>query len=118
MVAQSLVSLGNLAIERGTLAQESSDEQAAKAYHVEAEGHMEAARVLLEHKADTGLCDQQGCSPLFFAALNGNVQMVQLLLENGADIENMTSRGHTPLMIAENFGHEEVAALLREHGAT
>ena len=79
-------------------------------------GHLEAARVLLEHKADTELCDQGG-APLLIASYAGKLAIVRLLLAHGAD-KDKEAAGRTALGWAEHFAHVEVAALLREHGAT
>ena len=78
---------------------------------------LEAARVLLEHKADTELCDQKGQSPLIISAYFGRLEVVRLLLQHGANVHHRSNFG-TALADAEENGHEEVAALLRAHGAT
>lgn len=44
VVAQSLVSLGNLAIERGTAANEATDAEGARGFYSAAEAHMEEAK--------------------------------------------------------------------------
>ena len=44
VIAQSLVSLGNLAIERGTQATELKDARTARKFFADAEDHMEAAK--------------------------------------------------------------------------
>ena len=80
-------------------------------------GQVKAARVLLEHQADSELCDQQQCTPLIKASQKGHVQVVALLLGHGADIHR-EAQGWTALKLSEATGHEEVAVLLREHGAT
>jgi hypothetical protein len=82
------------------------------------EGHLEVARLLLDHGADVNATDpESGCTPLIGAALEGHADVVELLLDRGASIDAVTCRGDTALCWAEARGHREVAALLRSRGA-
>lgn len=69
---------------------------------------------LLKAGADVHEQDDQGWSPLNWAAGRGDAEVVRLLLEWGAD-PTKTGRDHrTPLMIAKAAGHEEVTAIITE----
>ena len=48
-------------------------------------GHLEIVRLLLDHGADINLQDDQGFTPLSWAAYNGQEEVCLLLLERGAD---------------------------------
>ena len=80
-------------------------------------GHVEFARVLLKHGADTEALYGSGCSLLGLAALRGVVELVQLLLEHGADATAPDQEGCTPLYWASEEGHLAIAQVLLTHGA-
>jgi ankyrin repeat protein len=72
--------------------------------HASRQGHLDAARALLDGRADvnrTGAGD--GTSPLLMAVINGQFDMAMLLLDRGAD-PNIAARnnGVTPLWAALN----------------
>jgi len=80
-------------------------------------GHLEVARVLLEHDADkeardTGTADW---SPLESASSSGHVDVVRLLLDHGADVKAKDKNGCTPLHLVS--GQATVARVLLEQGA-
>ncbi|TFV91999.1 ankyrin repeat domain-containing protein [Oxalobacteraceae bacterium OM1] len=80
-------------------------------------GHLDTARLLLEHGADPELRNDQGQTPLAGAAFKGDVPMVELLLAHGANIEAATPDGKTPLMMAAMFNRIEVLEVLLARGA-
>ena len=92
-------------------------------------GHVEAARLLLEAGAEVNKRTSGGAgdTPLTFASWNGKVEAVRVLLEAGADVNQRTSEGRTPLFLALKivYWHTEqqrqdkpkIAALLHEFGA-
>ena len=69
-------------------------------YRAAAEGKTDAARLLLDKKANPNAQASDGSSPLFVAVEYGRLPTVQLLLERGAQIELADSGGNTPLLIA------------------
>jgi ankyrin repeat protein len=91
-------------------------------------GRLEAARLLLQHKAgiDAHADDWHGCTPLHRASEYGRHDVVRLLLSHGANANALTVDGSTPLHVASRhprFGNIEmregklaVARLLLEHG--
>jgi ankyrin repeat protein len=63
--------------------------------------------------------DEQGFTPLHFAAQEGAAAVAQLLLDQGAEVDAVNSFGNTPLFTAVfNYrGDGSVIELLRERGA-
>jgi len=81
-------------------------------------GHVEVARMLLDHKAEINVeSDSNKDSPLTFACWKGHQEVVELLLDRKANIEHRTKEGFTPLMFAALGGHKEVGFSLLKHGA-
>ena len=76
------------------------------------EGDADKARELLEQGADVHQSDEQGWTPLNWAAGKGDAGMVRLLLERGADVTVTGRDNRTPLMIAKAAGRTEVAEIL------
>ncbi|XP_027667094.2 LOW QUALITY PROTEIN: protein phosphatase 1 regulatory subunit 16A [Falco biarmicus] len=76
-----------------------------------ANGYMEAAELLLEHRAGTSARDEDGWEPLHAAACWGQVQLVELLVAHGADLNGKSVLDETPLDVC---GDEEVRAKLLE----
>lgn len=69
-------------------------------YRAAAEGKTDAARLLLDKKANANAQASDGSSPLFVAVEFGKLPVVQLLLERGAQIDLADAGGNTPLLIA------------------
>jgi ankyrin repeat protein len=61
--------------------------------------------------------DDEGYTPLYWAASRGYKVAVKLLLDYKADFNAKTNNGETPLGIAIQNHHDGVAELLRAHGA-
>jgi len=78
------------------------------------DGAVEAMAGLLSEGADVNEQDEQGWTPLNWAAGRGDVAAVELLLAQGADVALTGRDRRTPLMIAKAAGHREVAAILTE----
>jgi len=70
--------------------------------------------MLLKAGADVNSRMDNGCTPLFTAAMNGHEAVLVTLLKTGAQM-TATDDGHTPLMAATSGRHtsSEVAALRR-----
>jgi hypothetical protein len=77
-------------------------------------GDYAEAEALIQNGADVNQQDEQGWTPLNFAAGKGNLQMVQLLVENGADIFKTGRDLRTPYMIALAAGRVAVVKYLKE----
>jgi ankyrin repeat protein len=87
-------------------------------HHMAAEGAIEKARLLLDHRARIDAIDEEYRStPLGLAARNGQPAMVDFLLAGGADLRCAGMPWATPLAWAVKKGHEAIAARLRAAGA-
>ena len=64
--------------------------------------------------SDINQQDEQGWTPLNFAAGKGDISMVRLMVENGADIFKMGRDRRTPYMIALGAGRVSVMKYLKE----
>jgi hypothetical protein len=60
-------------------------------------GHMESARVLLEHGADVNAQGRSESTPLHYALNGGHVAFARVLLEHGADVNAQDYNKSTPL---------------------
>lgn len=70
---------------------------------------------LVEAGEDVNVTDQNGWSPLHFAAQEGDVKVVKRLIELGADISATEFNGNTPLWVAtmnSHYGTEVIGVLL------
>jgi uncharacterized protein len=80
-------------------------------------GFREIAEELLSHSASLEARDNQGWTPLMFAAQEGQLSCVELLLERGAQVDAADLTGRTALMQAARCGHLSIAEKLIEAGA-
>ena len=85
------------------------------AVHARSNGHVDAARLLLEKGVEVDRAAEDGATPLHNACEKGHAEL--LLLENGADANRVHKCGSTPLYVACEKGNADVARLLLENGA-
>jgi ankyrin repeat protein len=95
----------------------SFDEGSTPLHLASKQGHLETARLLVEHGADARAQTESGETPLHWVSYRGHVELARLLVEHGADVAAQTKSGETPLHGVTYEGHVEVARLLIEHGA-
>jgi ankyrin repeat protein len=69
---------------------------------------------LIDKGADV---NQQGWTPLHYAATKGNIEIMRLLIENHAYLDAASPNGTTPLMMAAHYGTPMATKLLLEEGA-
>lgn len=82
------------------------------------QGSWNAARVLIEHGADTDVYGDMGNGVIHMAAHRGPADFMGFLLDRGLPINYQNHWGGTPLLeAAERDGRDEVIALLLERGA-
>jgi cytohesin len=82
---------------------------------------VELVRALVGLGADVNACDDNGSTPLHFAAFAGRLATAKFLISQGADASAVTIYGQTPLYKAVDSMHtvlgQRLAELLFEHGA-
>jgi len=78
------------------------------------EKHEDVGELLVAHGAAINASDQQGATPLFYAAEGDMEMMVELLVARGADVNATLTDGATPLGAATN---KYMAEFLIAHGA-
>lgn len=81
--------------------------------HVRAGEHAKV-EALIKDGADVNQQDDQGWTPLNYAAGKGDLPMVKLLVENGADIFKVGRDQRDPYLIALAAGRVSVARYLRD----
>lgn len=67
-----------------------------------------------EANADLNFSDEDGNTPLHFAANSGNLKMVKYLVESGAATDKPDKKGNTPLDVAEKSYKWNVAKYLAD----
>lgn len=77
-------------------------------------GSLDGVNAALEAGADVNQTDEQGWTPLNWAAGKGSLEIVRLLVERGADVFKVGRDLRTPYMIALAAGHADVVRFLRE----
>jgi ankyrin repeat protein len=77
-------------------------------------GDRAAVEELVAGGADLNEQDENGWTPLNWAAGRGDVEVVRLLLDKGAEVFKVGRDQRTPYMIALAAGRQETARLLRE----
>lgn len=77
-------------------------------------GHLEIARMLLEHGANPNARQSDEFTPLHGAAQNGQAEMVQLLLDSGVDRSAANAQGKSALDYARESGNSQAIRLLEK----
>jgi ankyrin repeat protein len=72
------------------------------------EGHVDAARLLLDAGSDVNGVDKNGITPLFMAISNNRIPMARFLIDRGADINAKDWYGRTPLFAAVEMRNADV----------
>ena len=80
------------------------------------DGHVEVARVLLEHGADVNARDISNWTSIRYAVNKGRVEVVRVLIENGADVGAQGEDNWMPLQWASRHGQPKLVQVLLEHG--
>lgn len=80
-------------------------------------GDFYLVKLLAESGANLNVRDEEGYTPLTWAAQHGNTRVAAYLIEHGANLNPLDRGGYTPLMWAAQEGHFSMVALLLERGA-
>jgi len=97
---------------------EFSQERGALSYTIEHGDETMLALMLCTGKFDINGVNEDGWTPLLWAADSGHEVIVKQLLENGAAIDFESPHGHTPVSLAVKKGHSAIVKLLISRGAT
>lgn len=82
-----------------------------------AKGHLQSAKVLVDHDANIESEDINGWSCLSVAVRNQHLEMVKYLLEKGANQNVKDMTGNTLLITASSLGFVKIVEALLEGGA-
>jgi ankyrin repeat protein len=79
----------------------------------------DSVRALLDAGASVDQPDDDGITPLGWAAISNRVEMARLLIQRGADVNHVDKKGMTPLLYAASidFSDGSLIDLLLRSGA-
>lgn len=80
------------------------------------DGHLDAMKLLVQHKADVDAAEEDGWTALHVAH-DQHPDCVQLLLDGKADVNKQSQDGFTGLLLAAINGNRSVVKLLLTHKA-
>ena len=81
------------------------------------DGDVDRVRILLDHGANVNAREEEGETPLMYAAVQDKTDVMQLLLDRGADINAASINGETALMRAVGVKRYDASDLLLQRGA-
>ncbi len=81
------------------------------------QGHVIAARLLLDKDADPTIPGSQEWTPLHAAAYRGFIKPIEMLLDAGVSVDAQNDMGDTPLITALRMGRKDAVRLLVERGS-
>ena len=76
----------------------------------------EIMRTLIGKRAQLGLTDSEGATPLHLATRYGKTWAVRLLIEARGDVNCLAHSNESPLILAAEYGHIEVIQMLLDAG--
>ena len=71
------------------------------------------AQKVLSMNFDPNLHNDNGYTPLQYAAMRGNAQMVELFIRNGANVGILSKEGESAIELALKMGHTQTAEVLK-----
>lgn len=71
------------------------------------------AQKVLSMNFDPNLVNDNGYTPLQYAAMRGNAQMVELFLRNGANVGILSKDGESAVELALKMGHTQATEVLK-----
>jgi Ankyrin repeats (3 copies)/Ankyrin repeats (many copies) len=80
-------------------------------------GFDKITEMLLQHKANVEVKDDEGKTPLHYAAIEGHSHIVEILFQHKAIVDVQDSEGKTPLHYAAIEGHSHIVEILLQHKA-
>jgi ankyrin repeat protein len=82
------------------------------------EGHIDAAKLLIEAGADVNEVDKNDINPLLMAISNNHIDMARFLIDRGANINAVDSYGRTPLFAAIEMRDVDLHYVTFQHMVT
>ena len=82
------------------------------------EGHIDAARLLLDAGSDVNEVDKNDINPLFMAIGNNHIDMARFLIDRGANINAVDWYGRTPLFAAVEMRNVDLHYVTFQHMVT
>ncbi|HEY2380499.1 MAG TPA: ankyrin repeat domain-containing protein [Terriglobia bacterium] len=79
------------------------------------EGHLDAAKALIEAGADVNAVDKNAITPLFMAISNNRIEMARMLIDRGANINAVDWYGRTPLFAAIEMRNVDLHYVTFQH---
>ena len=76
-------------------------------------GNERGTEVLVAAGADINASDNDGYTPLHYAAMFGRTDLCKILFEAGSSAHLLDNDGASPYMYARNRGHEGTAQFLK-----
>ncbi|MHC4661208.1 MAG: ankyrin repeat domain-containing protein [Planctomycetota bacterium] len=77
---------------------------------------LEAARILIDGKADINAQNASGSTPLLLAVMNNRERIIRLLLDKGADLYASGRNQTPPLHFAAGYGSEKIVKMFLSKG--
>jgi ankyrin len=82
------------------------------------EGHIDAAKALIDAGADVNAVDKNVITPLFMAISNNRIDMARMLIDRGANINAVDWYGRTPLFAAIEMRNVDLHYVTFQHLVT
>src|SRR5690242_7277516 len=82
------------------------------------EGHIDAAKALIDAGADVNAADKNVITPLFMAISNNHIEMARFLIDRGANINAVDWYGRTPLFAAIEMRNVDLHYVTIQHMVT
>ena len=76
--------------------------------------NIDSVEVFIKLGANINKADEDGETPLYWAAWNGHTKMAKMLIEAEVDVNKANKYGRTPLYWAARGGYTEIAKMLIE----
>ncbi|XP_063411129.1 uncharacterized protein LOC134694064 [Mytilus trossulus] len=92
-----------------------SDWRGTPLYLASKQGHIENAKILLDHHADPSICNEKNEPPLFVASEEGQTEIVRSLLKHKCNPNICNKSKKSPVFIASSRGYFDIVRLLLEH---
>ncbi len=77
-------------------------------------GHVTVARLLVEAGADLNISDDNGWTPLHWAAKAGDVELILAMVEGDGDLLALDREGQTPMDVLEKYERFEALERVRQ----